>query len=112
CFREEKARIVHTHQFPQLLFALLPAKFYGAKIVHTEHEFYVYRNNARARWLFKLLLRFFCSALTVVGPEVARYYIEELGISPRRIHVIANGVDLDQFTFAGRESRNRLGLSA
>jgi len=110
CFRQEKARIVHTHQFTQLLFSLLPAKVYGAKIVHTEHEFYVYRDDARARRLFKQLLRF-CSALTVVGPEVARYYIEELGVAPERIHVIANGVDLDQFNFAGRESRSRLGLS-
>jgi glycosyltransferase involved in cell wall biosynthesis len=110
CFRQEKARIVHTHQFTQLLFSLLPAKVYGARIVHTEHEFYIYRNDARARRLFKQLVRF-CSALTVVGPEVARYYIEELGVPPQRIHVITNGVDLDQFNFAGRESRSRLGLA-
>jgi L-malate glycosyltransferase len=111
CFRQDNVRIVHTHQFPQLLFSLLPAKAYGAKIVHTEHEFYLYRNNARARRLFKQLVRF-CSALTVVGPEVARYYVEELGVPPQRIHVIPNGVDLDQFNFAGPESRRRLGLSS
>ena len=111
CFRLEKARIVHTHQFPQLLYSLLPARVSGARIVHTEHEFYTYRNSARARRLFKLLVRF-CSALTVVGPEIARYYTEELGVPAQRIHVIANGVDLDQFSFAGPASRRRLGLSA
>mgnify|MGYP003393046388 CR=1 FL=1 len=110
CFRQEKARIVHTHQFAQLLFSVLPAMAYGAKIVHTEHEYYIYRNNARARRLFKQLVRF-CSALTVVGPEVARYYVEELGVPRQRIHVIANGVNLDQFGIEGRESRSRLGLS-
>lgn len=110
CFRQEKARIVHTHQFPQLLYSLLPARICGAKIVHTEHEFYTYRKDARARRLFKLLVRF-CSALTVVGPEVARYYVEELGVPPARIHVIANGVDVEKFGFDGRESRRRLGLS-
>ncbi len=109
CFREEKARIVHTHQFPQLFYSLLPARMYGAKIVHTEHEFFTYRNNVQFRLLFKQLVRF-CSALTVVGPEVARYYIEELGIPSTRVHVIANGVDLEQFTFASRKARDRLGL--
>lgn len=110
CFRQERARIVHTHQFTQLLFSLLPAKAHGARIVHTEHEFYIYRNDARARRVFRQLIRF-CSALTVVGPEVARYYIEELGVPAQRVHVIANGVDLDQFNFAGEASRGRLGLS-
>lgn len=111
CFRQEKAHIVHTHQFAQLLFSLLPAKLYGAKIVHTEHEFYIYRKDARARRLFRQLVRF-CSALTVVGPDVARYYIEEMGVPSQRIHVIANGIDLDRFSLAAsHESRSRLGLA-
>ena len=111
CFRQERARVVHTHQFPQLLFSCLPARAYGARIVHTEHEFYTYRDNARARRLFKPLLRF-CSALTVVGPEIERYYIDELGVPPQRIRVIANAVDIAQFNTSARESRIRLGLAA
>lgn len=111
CFRLERARIVHTHQFAQLLYSLVPARLCGAKIVHTEHEFYIYRDHAWARRLFKQLSRF-CSALTVVGPEVARYYIEELGIPRQRIHVIANGVDLDHFNVETEPARHRLGLSA
>jgi sugar transferase (PEP-CTERM/EpsH1 system associated) len=110
CFRQEKARIVHTHQFPQLLFSLLPARLAGAKVVHTEHEFYTYRDHPWARRLFRQLSRF-CSALTVVGPEVARYYTEELGIHRRRIHIIANGVDLHQFNFETEAARRRLELS-
>lgn len=111
CFRQEKPSIVHTHQFAQLLFALLPAKLYGAKIVHTEHEYYIYRKDARARRLFKQLVRF-CSALTVVGPEVARYYVDELGVSPRRIHVIASGIDLSQFSVPAGAIRTQLGLAS
>jgi L-malate glycosyltransferase len=110
CFRQEKARVVHTHQFAQLLFSLLPAKACGARIVHTEHEYYLYRKDARARRIFKQLTRF-CSAFTVVGPEVARYYTEELGVSSSRMHVIANAVDLDQFRFGAQDSRPQFGLS-
>lgn len=110
CFRQEKARIVHTHQFPQLLYSALPARIAGAKIVHTEHEFYLYRRDPRARWLFRQLMRF-CSALTVVGPDVARYYVEELGVPPARIHIVANGVDLDRFNVTDREATRRLGVS-
>jgi len=107
CFRREQARVVHTHQFPQLLFSLLPARICGARIVHTEHEFYTYRNSARARSLFKRLWRF-CSALTVVGPDVARYYIDEIGIPPQRIQIVANGVDVDRFVSAGKDGRAQL----
>jgi L-malate glycosyltransferase len=110
CFRQEKARVVHTHQFAQLLFSLLPAKACGAKIVHTEHEYYLYRRDARARRIFKQLTRF-CSAFTVVGPEVARYYTEELRLSSSRMHVIANAVDLDRFGVGGEDSRTGFGLS-
>ena len=110
CFRQEKARVVHTHQFPQLLFSLLPAKVCGAKIVHTEHEYFLYRRDARARRIFKQLMRF-CSAFTVVGPDVARYYTEELGVPSSRMHVIANAVDLDQFRVAGPGPRTGLGIS-
>jgi len=110
CFRQDRAGIVHTHQFAQLLFSLLPAKLCGARIVHTEHEFYIYRNDARARRLFKQLVRF-CAGLTVVGPDVARYYVEELGISSKHVHVIPNGIDLEQFSTSSEESRSRLGLS-
>jgi glycosyltransferase involved in cell wall biosynthesis len=42
---------------------------------------------------------------------VARYYIEELGIPAQHVHVIANGVDMDQFSVPSRESRSGLGLS-
>jgi len=110
CFRQEKARVVHTHQFAQLLFSLLPAKLCGARIVHTEHEYYLYRQDARARRIFKQLMRF-CSAFTVVGPDVARYYTEELGVSSSRMHVVTNAVDLDEFRVGGQDSRTRLGLS-
>ena len=110
CFRQEKARVVHTHQFAQLLFSLLPAKACGARIVHTEHEYYLYRQDARARRILKQLTRF-CSAFTVVGPDVARYYTEELGVSSARMHVIPNAVDLDQFCPRGENPRSRLGLS-
>lgn len=111
CFRQEKARVVHTHQFPQLLFSLLPARACGARIVHTEHEYYLYRRSATARRLLKQLIRF-CSAFTVVGPEVARYYAEEIGVPAARMHVIANAVDLDLFRVDGEDSRTALGLSS
>lgn len=111
CFRQEKTRVVHTHQFAQLLFSLLPARACGARIVHTEHEYYTYLKNRHARRLLKHLTRF-CSAFTAVGPEVARYYIDELGIPASRTHVIPNGVDVDRFDAPPeRQARARLGLA-
>jgi glycosyltransferase involved in cell wall biosynthesis len=60
--------------------------------------------------LFKHLIPL-SSAFTVVGPEVARYYVEELGIPSTSVRVVASGVDPEQFSVERLESRLRLGLA-
>jgi glycosyltransferase involved in cell wall biosynthesis len=101
--------VVHTHHFTQLLFAALPARLAGARIVHTEHEFFSYTQSAVPRTLIRPLARL-CDAMTVVGPEVADYFVRTIGIPRERLTIVPNGVDVGTFDYDADAARRELGL--
>jgi glycosyltransferase involved in cell wall biosynthesis len=107
--KKERVDIVHTHHFTQLFYSLLPAKFAGAKIVHTEHEYYSYLESPRSRVLIKLF-SYFCDRFTVVGPEVADYFIRNIGIPKDRISIVPNGIDVRKFDVKPDGVRGELGI--
>lgn len=103
--------VLHTHHFAQLFYGALPARLAGARVIHTEHEFFTYHQSTVARRLIGPLLRL-CSRMTVVGPEVADYFQRTIGIPARRIQVVANGVDVSRFGEDRLAARAALGLEA
>jgi len=108
-FRDNRIDVVHTHHFAQLFYALLPARLAGARVVHTEHEYFTYADARIARMMIGPLVRF-CSVMTVVGQEVGDHFVEVLGVPSRRVVVVRNGVDLRAFDDDRRAARRELGL--
>jgi glycosyltransferase involved in cell wall biosynthesis len=107
--RNNRIDVVHTHHFTQLFYAAIPARLAGARIVHTEHEFFSYTASAFSRALIRPMLPL-CEQMTVVGPEVADYFVRTLGVPKRRVAVVPNGVDLDAFDYDARNARNDIGI--
>ena len=107
--KDRRVDIVHTHHFTQLLFAALPARLAGARIIHTEHEFFSYTQRAAPRSLIRLLVRL-CDNMTVVGPEVADYFVQTIGIPRDRLTIVPNGVDVGAFEYDREAARRELGL--
>ena len=102
--------IVHTHHFTQLWFAALPARLAGARIIHTEHEFFSYGESLFSRAMIKPLSGL-CHRVTAVGPEVAEYFVRTIGMPREHVSVIPNGVDLTKFNYDPKPVREELGLS-
>lgn len=109
--RRYRIDVLHTHHFAQLFYGALPARLAGARVIHTEHEFFTYHQSAVARRLIGPLLRL-CSRMTVVGPEVAEYFQGTIGIPARTIQVVSNGVDVSRFGEDRLAARTALGLNA
>ena len=107
--RRERIDVVHTHHFTQLLFAVIPVKLAGVRLVHTEHEFFSYTQSAAPRRLIGVLSRL-CDAMTVVGTEVAEYFVQHLRVPPDRNTIVPNGVDVAGFAYDRSAARSERGV--
>lgn len=95
----ERIDVVHTHHLGPLLHAFLagrPSRRW--RWVHTEHN----RPDVDVRfpsWLLALWRWMLGApdAVTGVSDAVGEYFLTKTRVSPGRIHVIANGVDVERF---------------
>ena len=94
-FRKERATVVLTHHFGQLLYSALGSRLAGARLIHIEHEYYSVRS-ARSRRLLRLAAAL---AERVVGvtEEVVRFLVDEAKLPPQKVCLVRNGVDLERF---------------
>lgn len=104
-FRREAFDVVHTHNPLPLIYAALPAKAAGARVVHTKHG----PHPARAH---RLWLRRFGSlavdAFVAVSDDTASFASEHWEVRLRKLHVVQNGIDVERFVGqADRRLRQR-----
>lgn len=97
CFKKDDIDIVHTHNeashFYGCLAALLVRK---PVVVNTEHSRHYVDGHWRRR-LEKKLLSFVTKKIIAVSDELLTASIERDWISPKKLTVVANGVDLKRF---------------
>jgi sugar transferase (PEP-CTERM/EpsH1 system associated) len=110
--RQLAADVVHTHQLGQLVHAL-PATWLARvpRRVHTEHSY----QYLEARADHRRLLRWMSArsdAFIVVGRTLQSFYRDQVGVSPRLLRVIPNGVDPSRYQPASDvpAARSALGL--
>lgn len=102
-----KPDIVHTHHYYQLFYAWPGAILTGAKIVHTEHEYYSLMND-KVSFRLKNISRF-CNYVTGVNDETCSFLKNEVGIPEKKVFTIVNGIDLNRFNNSSI-ARSDLGL--
>ena len=115
-FREDKIEIVHTHNEAAHFYGCLAARLAGIRhVINTEHS----RHYLEGHWRRKLEKRFLAlltRKIVAVSEELQQASIELDGISPARLSVVLNGVDLDRFTSVSsiekQEIRTRLNFKA
>lgn len=108
-FRQVRPDIVHTHHLYELVYSVAAAKLVGAKIVHTEHEYFSL-TSPKAKRLLRLL-SIFCDRVTAVGDEVTDYLRAEVGIPAAKLLTISNGIDLKKFDEAHSRSKREIGFA-
>ncbi|HZS11705.1 MAG TPA: glycosyltransferase [Nitrospirales bacterium] len=101
--------IVHTHHLGQLLYGGLAARLAGARVVHTEHEFYTLAAPRHRRLL--RALSSIADVITAVAPPVASFLAREVGIPREKLKTISNGVEVDLYRTAKPVDREIWGWS-
>jgi glycosyltransferase involved in cell wall biosynthesis len=96
--RAFRPAVVHTHHLGQLLYGGVAARLAGARVVHTEHEFYTL-----ARPRHQRMLRAFsrlADVVTAVAEPVTEFLHRTVGIPRGKLRTISNGVELDRYETA------------
>lgn len=92
-FRAKRIDILHTHNFSPLLYAAIPARLAGVKVlVHTEHARTKFPDIKR-RMVAERWLSYIVDIITAVSPQVKRDLVDYEKISPDRVQLIWNGID-------------------
>jgi glycosyltransferase involved in cell wall biosynthesis len=105
--RADRVQIVHTHHLGQLMYAGLAARLVGARVVHTEHEYYL-AGTRRAQRLLRMLSTL-ADRVTTIAEPVTEFLRERVGIPSSKLVTIGNGVDIDLFSSAAPINRSELG---
>jgi glycosyltransferase involved in cell wall biosynthesis len=92
--RNRRVAILHTHEFFMNTLGLMASWLTGVPLVATVHGRNYYSDRARRRIACRLVGKF-ASRLVTVSDANKRFLTERVGIPPRRIQVIPNGVPLD-----------------
>lgn len=102
----EKPAIVHTHLFKSDLHGRLAARLCGVPVViSTSHSIDDWARRVPLGYLYGLTAKF-VDRVIAVSSSVRDYQIRHTGISPDRICVIENGVDISRF--AGQDDAGRM----
>jgi glycosyltransferase involved in cell wall biosynthesis len=109
--RREKVQLVHTHLYDGGKYGRLAARLAGVPaIVHTVHNIYVKRRT-KHHWINRGLSRFTDRFIAVSG-AVKESMVQYDHISPEKIQVLYNGIDLTQMDVSEdrKEIRKALGI--
>jgi glycosyltransferase involved in cell wall biosynthesis len=109
-FLRERPAIVQTHHLTQLVYAGLPARLAGARLVHVEHECFSLAAPRHQRQLRGL--SFLCDRVVAVAEEVRAFLLGPAGLRAAKVQLIRNGVDLGRYRAEARRSCQDLGLPA
>jgi glycosyltransferase involved in cell wall biosynthesis len=107
--RNRRVEVLHTHEFFMNTLGLLASWLTAVPLVATVHGTNYYSDTARRRIGYRLVGRR-ASRLVTVSEANKRFLAERVGIPPRRIQVIPNGVPLNNRASAASRSAHRANL--
>lgn len=97
--RDQQFDIVHTHSFYPNVPGRIAAKLAGAPVIiaHQHSLFSQKCKRTKHKWYEKILAPF-TDKIIAVSHCVKEDYVNYTGVSPQKVEVIYNGIDLEPFT--------------
>ncbi len=88
--------IIHSHNYSAWFYAILTKiiKLGNLRVIHTEHSTV---DSLKRRYYLERVLSYFTDKIVAVSDKVRYDLIEKVGVNPKRIITIANGVDTEKF---------------
>lgn len=107
-FKSLDADVVHTHHLHELFYSAIPARLAGARLIHTEHEYFSLMP-AKKRVVLKFL-SLFCSRITGVEDKVTEFMRSKARIDRKKLVTIGNGVDMALYQGESKLHKHDFGI--
>ena len=109
--KDRKIHVMHSHEFATNVYASFLSRLTGIPLVATIHGKNYYGDRWRRRAAYRFVARH--SSMTVVSADLKRFVAETIGITPARLHVVHNGIDISRYDLGDqhRAVRAELGVS-
>lgn len=90
--RQEQVDIIHSHEFDANVQGAFVANLAGIPLVATIHGKNYYWEKLRRRMAYRWVSR--KAAMVTVSQDLKQFIVETVGVSPARVKVLYNGVDV------------------
>ncbi|MFO0733692.1 MAG: glycosyltransferase family 4 protein [Nitrospiraceae bacterium] len=90
--REKRVQLIHAHEFDANVQGALVAKLSGVPMVATVHGKHYYWMKIRRRLAYRLVSRW--GQMVAVSHELKDFIADKVGIDPKRLRVVHNGVSI------------------
>lgn len=105
--RRENIDLIHSHEFLMNTYGAVASILSGVPQLATVHGRNYYGDRARRRGLYRAVSRRAC--FVAVCEATKDYLVQRVGVAPRRIRVVHNGVDVGE---VGQGEDGRMGSGA
>ena len=105
--RREKIDLIHSHEFLMNTYGAVASILSGVPQLATVHGRQYYGDRLRRRAMYRALSRRSC--LVAVCEATKEYLVQRVGVAPRRVRVVHNGVNVEE---VGRGEDSRMGSGA
>jgi sugar transferase (PEP-CTERM/EpsH1 system associated) len=98
-FRSERPDIVHSRNWGAIEGVLAGKLARVPRVIHSEHgrDIHTMHGDPWRRRVFRRFCYSLADEVFAVSRELREHYAKQVGISPARLNVIPNGVDVDRF---------------
>jgi sugar transferase (PEP-CTERM/EpsH1 system associated) len=98
-FRSERPDIVHSRNWGAIEGVLAGKLARVPRVIHSEHgrDIHTMHSDPWRRRVFRRFCYSLADEVFAVSQELREHYAKQVGISPARLNVIPNGVDVDRF---------------
>ena len=111
--KENQISVVHSHNWGSWLYSYAAAKLARCPVyIHGEHGRDTENvDDGFAKRIFKILLALQSKRFTTVSADIAKLLQDQWLVSRKKINVIENGIDLDQYCPVDKiEAKEKVGL--
>jgi UDP-N-acetylglucosamine:LPS N-acetylglucosamine transferase len=104
--RKSKPDIINTHLEYVNIYTVLASLRLGVPIVHTVHNIKI-----KCLWIFRFFLKYFTRKFVAISVKLKDIIREQLNLSPDKIRLIFNGINLQEYNRVKRRKEKMLIIS-